>query len=122
MHENCVSKEEFEKLLKYVHELEARLAKYENAHTPPSMRINNYPKREKTGNPVGKPKGAPGGTRKLEHQKSDETISLKPEKCRKCKFKLGEPIGWIKHLVQEIPDGSPGAFLGNIFLNMLVSP
>ena len=51
MHENCVSKEEFEKVVSelkiqikaLIEEnivLKARLARYENPHTPPSMRIN----------------------------------------------------------------------------------
>jgi transposase len=36
--ENRKLKREIEKLLEYTEELEARLAQYENAHTPPSLK------------------------------------------------------------------------------------
>lgn len=53
---------------------------------------DSLPRREPTGNPVGKPKGSNCATRKLEHRKPDETIPLKPERCKKCSTALGEPI------------------------------
>lgn len=121
MHENCVSIEKFEKVISEVAELkaivkaqqlriaelEARLARYENPHTPPSARIIRYPRREPTGNPKGKPEGSEGFTRKLEHQTPDEVIETKPDKCRKCRCDLGEPIAWEKKLVEEIPEPQP---------------
>ena len=121
MHENCVPREEFEKVISEVAELkarfkaqqlriaelEARLMRYENPHTPPSMRTNNYPKREPTGRPPGKREGDPGFTRKLEHQMPDEVIRIKPDKCRRCRTNLGEPVSWERKLVLEIPEPQP---------------
>ncbi|MBI3190879.1 IS66 family transposase [archaeon] len=118
MTENYVSKEEYDKLksendyLKSkILELEARLFRYENPHTPPSMRINRYPKREPSGNPVGKPEGSHGATRKLEHRKPDEIIPIKPRKCRSCNTHLGEPISWKKQLVEDIPTPQPSRLI-----------
>jgi len=115
MHENCVPREEFERIVSQLQtriaELEARLARYEGPHAPPSMREIRYPRREPTGNPAGKPKGAPGATRKLEHRKPEETIQIKPEKCMRCNYMLGKPIGWIRQLVEEIPDPQPAKLI-----------
>lgn len=36
--ENAQLKHKIEELLEYIKDLEARLAKYENAHTPPSLK------------------------------------------------------------------------------------
>ena len=118
MHENCVPREEFDRVVSQlraenevlrvrVRELEALLERFVGPHAPPSTREVRYPRREPTGNPVGKPKGAPGATRKLEHRKPDETKQIKPEKCRRCRHKLGEPVGWVKQFVEEIPEPQP---------------
>lgn len=118
MHENCVPREEFDKVVselqalrKLVAELQARLERYEGPHTPPSMRGMRYPKREPTGRPPGKPEGSNGATRKLEHRKPDEVVPIKPKTCSNCKHYLGEPIGWIKQLVEEIPEPQPAKLL-----------
>ena len=105
MHENCVSIEEFvsevQKLQRRISELEKKLAWYENPHTPPSMRINNYPVREKSDRPVGKPKGSPGGTKILKNP--DKVLDVKMDNCRRCKKKLTEPIGYKVRRIIEAP-------------------
>lgn len=45
--ENRQLKREIEKLLEYIKELEARLAQYENVHTPPSLRRDRNRKKVK---------------------------------------------------------------------------
>ena len=107
MHENCVPKEEFDKAVARIRELEARikelealLEKFLGPHVPPSLREARYPKREPTGKPPGKPKGSPGATRKL---KPDEKILVKLEKCKKCRYPLGEAIGIERRICIEIP-------------------
>jgi transposase len=50
--ENEQLKREIELLKDYINELEARLAKYKNAHTPPSLRRGRNRKTEKN---VGDP-------------------------------------------------------------------
>lgn len=112
MHENCVPREEFEARIaeleieyqKRIQELEVRLERYEGPHAPPSTREIRYPKREPTGNKIGKPEGAPGATRKLEHLVPNDRKKIKPDKCRRCNQKLGEPYTWIRQLVQELPE------------------
>jgi hypothetical protein len=122
MSENYISREEFERVVNElksennqlkarIRELESMLGRYENPHTPPSMRINRYPKKEPSGNPVGKPEGSSGATRKLEHRKPDEVIPIKPHKCRRCNTNLGEPIRWKKQLVEDIPKPQPARLL-----------
>jgi transposase len=60
--ENEQLKREIELLKEYIKELEARLAKYENAHTPPSLRRGRNRKTEHKGGDLGKP------GRKLGHE------------------------------------------------------
>lgn len=115
MHENCVSREEFnkleernrwleariEELEKRNRELEALLLRFIGPNAPPSTRDLRYPRREPTGKPLGKPKGSKGATRKL--GEPDERIRVKRERCRKCGSKLGECIGVEKHLKVDLP-------------------
>lgn len=53
--ENEQLKREIELLKEYIKELEARLAQYENAHTPPSLRRGRNRKTEHKGGDLGKP-------------------------------------------------------------------
>lgn len=94
----------FELLLKKIHDLERRLAAYENAHTPPSQQ-RRYPKREPTGNPIGAPKGHKGTTRPT--PEPDEIIDARQELCNKCCHKLGKPIKIIKRIIEDIPEPQP---------------
>lgn len=118
LHANCVPREEFDKMTSLIPqlqakiaELEARMEKYEGPHAPPSTREERYSRREPTGNPVGKPKGSHGATRKLEHQTPDETIPIKPKECRRCKHPLGEPVRWERQLVLDVPEPQPARLL-----------
>ena len=45
-----------EELIIIILNLQSRLMQYENSNTPPSQNNRNYPKREKSNNPVGAPK------------------------------------------------------------------
>ncbi|MBS3056426.1 MAG: IS66 family transposase [Candidatus Aenigmarchaeota archaeon] len=105
MHENCVSREEFDRVVaelkKENEELKSKIARYENAHTPPSLRINRYPKPERSGKPLGKPKGSPGGTKIL--GQPDEVIDVTKEHCKRCGTKLGDPVGYDVKRVLELP-------------------
>ena len=74
---NCVF------LQKQIDELKQRLAAYENAHTPPSLR-RRYPKREPTGNPVGALKGHPGTTRPA--PEPDRVVDVKQAACTICQY------------------------------------
>lgn len=62
MHENCVPREEFDRVVaelkaiitglqKKNNELEALLERFMGPHAPPSTREARYPRREPTGNP-----------------------------------------------------------------------
>lgn len=112
MHENCVPREEFERVVaelktiiaglqKKNSELEALLERFMGPHAPPSTREARYPKREPTGNPRGKPKGSHGATRKL--GEPDQRVRVTRSNCRKCRHALGEPFDVEKRLSVEIP-------------------
>ena len=101
--EDC--KEEFDKLLKRVEELEKKLAQYENANTPSSRirfppRILNLEKKK-----PGQKEGHEGITR----AKPVPTMSIEliEEKCPSCDSKLGKPFKTISKLVEEIPEPQP---------------
>ena len=80
-------------------ELEARLARYENAHTPPSLRGCHNRKKDK-GN-----KGKPG--QKIGHKgisrpyvTPDKQVEVTVDRCPDCGAELGAPCceGWRKRL------------------------
>ncbi len=100
--------ERFDELEQRVKELEARLAKYENAHTPPSLkqdgpRLPGSP--IPSGNKVGAPKGHKGVTRP--EAKPDKTVRVKLHECPLCNERLGEPVGVKRKVVEEIPEPKP---------------
>ncbi len=82
-------------------ELERRLVAYENAHTPPSQQ-RKYPKREKSGNNVGAPKGHEGTTRPA--QKPNKFEELKLDVCPNCNKQLGRPRSVHKKIIEDIPE------------------
>ena len=86
-------------------ELERRLLAYENAHTPPSQDKRRYPKREKSNNKIGAPKGHKGTTRK--QLEPTETKELHLDKCPCCQTKLGEPNRIQRRIIEEIPEPQP---------------
>lgn len=88
-----------------VEELEKRLLAYENAHTPSSQQKGKYPKREKTGNCVGAPKGHPGTTREVPEPTESKTLCL--DVCPCCHGSLGEPKYVQRRVIEDIPDPQP---------------
>jgi len=94
-------KEEFDKLLKRIEELERKLAQYENANTP-SSRIMFPPR---IINPNKKKPGHDGMTR----AKPVPTMSIEliEEKCPHCKSKLGAPFKTTSKIIEEIPEPQP---------------
>ena len=91
----------FLELLKRIEELEKRLLAYENAHTPPSQQ-RKYPKREKSGNRVGAPKGHEGTTREI--PKPNKFEELKLDSCPYCNKQLGRPRSIYKKIIEDIPE------------------
>ena len=87
-----------------IEELEKRLLAYENAHTPPSQQ-RKYPKRGKSNNKIGAPKGHPGTTRPT--PKPNRFEELKLCNCPKCSKKLGEPTHIEKKIIEDIPEPQP---------------
>ena len=101
--EEC--REEFDKLLKRIEELERKLVQYENANTPSSKirfppRVFNLDKKK-----PGQKEGHNGMTR----AKPVPTMSIEliEEKCPHCKSKLGKPFKTISKIIEEIPEPQP---------------
>lgn len=94
------------KLESRVNELERRLLAYENAHTPPSkQQERKYPKKEKSENPIGAPKGHPGTTREI--PEPNEFKELKLSKCPDCGKRLGRPRSTHKKRIVDLPEPQP---------------
>ena len=83
-------------------ELEARLAKYENAHTPPSLREKRV--KPKSCSP-GRPKGYKGSTRPT--PEPDETMDVTIDECPNCHSLLGEPVKVESRIIEDIPEPMP---------------
>ena len=101
--DNC--KEEFDKLLKRVEELERKLAQYENANTP-SSRLRFPPR---IINPNKKKAGQKEGHDGMTRAKPVPTMSIEliEEKCPHCKSKLGKPFKTISKIIEEVPEPQP---------------
>jgi len=97
------------KLLKeYILELEARLAKYENAHTPPSLKRGRNRKKNQNEGGNGKPGqkiGHKGVTRP--HAKPDRQVDVTADRCPDCGTELGNPIRIESQIIEEIPEPQP---------------
>ncbi len=83
-------------------ELEARLAKYENAHTPPSQREKRV--KPKSGSP-GRSKGHKGITRPT--PEPERTVDVTIDECPTCHSLLGEPVKVESRIIEEIPEPMP---------------
>jgi transposase len=100
--------QENELLKERIKELEARLAKYENVHTPPSQRRGcNRRKDQNNGN-----KGTPGqkiGHKGLTrpHAKPDKQVEVTADRCPDCGTELGDPIRIVSKIIEEIPQRQP---------------
>jgi transposase len=99
---------EIELLKARITELEARLAKYENPHTPPSLRRGGKGRREQNEGELGKPGqkiGHEGVTRP--HAKPDRQVEVTADRCPDCGTGLGNPIRIESKIVEEIPEPQP---------------
>ena len=92
--------------LNKIEELEHRLMKYENPHTPPSKdeRSKEKVKAKKRGKP-GRLPGHEGTTRP--QPVPDKTERVEIDKCPHCDAKLGEPVKVERSIVEEIPEPQP---------------
>ena len=98
-------KRENELLKAKIVELEARLAQYENAHTPPSLRRGGYRKKDQNESNKGKPgqkKGHKGLTRP--YAKPDKQIDVTKDRCPDCGANLGSPFKIESKIIEEIPE------------------
>ena len=98
-------KRENELLKAKIVELEARLARYENAHTPPSLRRGGYSKKDQNECAKGKPgqkKGHKGLTRP--YAKPDKQIEVIKDRCPDCGSNLGTPFKIESKIIEEIPE------------------
>lgn len=86
-------------------ELEARLRKYENPHTPSSLKEKpNKLQKEKKGIP-GRPPGHKGTTRPL--PTPEKTVKVKARECPICHKPLGDPLKIERRIVEDIPEPQP---------------
>jgi len=103
------AKRENELLKGLVRELEARLAKYENAHTPPSLKRGGNRKKSQNRDGVkGKPgqkKGHKGVTRPP--AKPDKQVDVTTDRCPDCGSELGDPFRIESKIIEEVPDPQP---------------
>ena len=97
---------EIEFLKARIRELEARLAQYENAHTPPSLRRGRNRKKDKTN------KGKPG--QKVGHKGvtrpsaiPDSQVEVTADRCPDCGAKLALPFRFESKIIEEIPEPQP---------------
>jgi len=105
--ENTLLKEENKILKTRIEELDARLAKYENAHAPPSLRRGGKMKNfKKTGgkNPSQK-KGHNGVTRPRAEPERQVAVTL--DQCPHCDAELDSPFKIESKIVEEIPEPQP---------------
>jgi len=97
-------KQLIESFEKRISDLEHRLAAYENAHTPPSLRRKTIRKRSGGGR-AGRPCGHEGVTRP--QATPTETIPVKLKECPHCKSRLGKPVKVESKIIEEIPEPQP---------------
>jgi transposase len=99
---------ENELLRSRIKELEARLAQYENPHTPPSLRHG----RNRRKDPDNKNKGKPGqgiGHKGVTRPSvtPDKQLELTLDRCPDCGAELGSPVRIETKIVEEIPRPQP---------------
>jgi len=99
---------ENELLKRRIVELEARLAQYENAHTPPSLKRGGSRKKDQKEGEKGKP-GQKMGHKGLTRQtaKPDREVQVMKDLCPDCGAKLGDPFKIESKIIEEIPQPQP---------------
>jgi transposase len=118
MHEEEIIKQLREEMEQLKHEnkllrdqiakLEARLAKYENAHTPPSLRRGRKRKKDYGEGDRGKPGqkvGHKGVSRPLANP--DNEVEVTADRCPECGTELGDPVRIESKIIEEIPEPQP---------------
>jgi len=106
--QNDLIKRENELLKAKIRELEARLAQYENAHTPPSLRRGRNRKKDPDRDLKGKPGqriGHKGVTRP--YAPPDRQVKVAMDLCPDCGAKLGPPFRIDSKIIEEIPEPQP---------------
>ena len=101
-------RQENELLKERIKELEARLAKYENVHTPPSQRRGRNRRKDQNDGIKGTPGqkiGHKGLTRP--HAKPDRQVDVTADRCPDCGAELGDPIRIESKIIEEIPQPQP---------------
>lgn len=91
-----------------IRELEARLAQYENAHTPPSLRRGRNRKKDQEKDIKGTPGqkiGHKGVTRSS--ATPDRQVEVTMDRCPDCGTKLGSPFRIDSKIIEEIPQPQP---------------
>lgn len=102
---NCEKlKQVIDELKKRIADLEAKLARYENPHVPPSKIERRRPPSQNPGKP-GQRAGHKGTTRP--QPEPTERIESKLEKCPHCNHSLGEPTKTERRIIEEIPEPQP---------------
>jgi len=99
---------EIEPLKAKICELEARLAQYENAHTPPSLRRGRNRKKDQDKKNNGKPgqkRGHKGVTRP--YATPDRQVEVTMDRCPDCGTDLGAPFRIDTKIIEEIPEPQP---------------
>jgi len=91
-----------------IRDLEARLAQYENAHTPPSLRRGRNRKKDQEKDNRGKPGqkiGHKGVTRA--YSIPDRQVEVTMDRCPDCGAELGFPFRIESRIIEEIPEPQP---------------
>jgi len=99
---------EIEPLKTRIQELEAKLAQYENAHTPPSLRRGRNRKKDQDKNDKGTPGqkiGHKGVTRP--YATPDRQVEVTMDRCPDCGTDLGAPFRIDSKIIEEIPEPQP---------------
>ncbi len=89
-------------------ELEARLAQYENAHTPPSLRRGRNRRKDQNEGIKGKP-GQKNGHKGVTRPFTTPTrqVDVTAERCPDCGTELGPPFRIESKIIEEIPQPPP---------------
>lgn len=104
--ENCEKLEQvIEELKKRIAGLEAKLARYENPHTPPSKREFQPNRTKKSNGKPGRKEGHEGITRK--QPEPTHFAKATKEVCPYCSAMLGKPSYTERKIIEEIPEPQP---------------